>query len=219
MERLAYLIMSATYRLAIAVSLLLACLLYLPTARTQTALPKDKYLTFSVFNAGTLLPGNGTLGIFTTPVHPGLSVGMEFRYNRDTLKQWFQTATVGVLYHRYVQTAIQLYSETGFRRFIWSGLSAELRLGGGYLHAIPAVDVFEQRANGTYRRQQTLGRAQAMVGGTFGLGYTLRHAAVPLRFTLDYHFYLQLPFVRQYVPLLPVTTLHVGVAAPLSIFQ
>lgn len=69
-----------------------------------------KPLVVSLFNLGTQLPGSGTLGVFTTPVHPGLSVGTEFRYNRHPDNQFFQTAKLGFYYHQYVQTGIQMQS-------------------------------------------------------------------------------------------------------------
>lgn len=58
-----------------------------------------------------------------------------------------------------------------------------------------------------------------MAGGALGLSYTQQKAAKPLRFFLDYQFYLQMPFVKSYVPLLPNTLIHVGAAAPFSIFK
>lgn len=173
-------------------------------------------LVVSVFNNGTQLPGSGKLGVFTLPVHPGFSVGTEFRYNKHPKNIWFQTARLGLFYHQYSQTAIQLYSEAGYRRMIWRGTAAELRLGGGYLHSIPATEVFTLK-DGVYQRTLRFGRPQAMAGATLGLSYTLQ-GGKPWRFFLDYQFYLQMPFAKQYVPLVPNTALHVGVAAPILPF-
>jgi hypothetical protein len=181
-------------------------------AQSDTPLLK-KPLLVSLFNAGTQFPGSGILGVFTTPVHPGLSAGTEFRYNHHPKNQFFQTAKVAVSYHKYVQTSVQLYSETGYRRIIWRGFQAEFRLGAGYLHALAATQVFEAK-NGIYRKKTNLGRPQFMASSALGLGYEFTKGENPLRVFLDYQFYLQMPFVKSYVPLAPNTALHLGVAVP-----
>lgn len=177
----------------------------------QESTPAKLPLVVSVFNVGTQLPGSGG-GLFTQPLHPGISAGTEFRYNTNLKNQWFQTARVGFLYHRYAQTAIQLYTELGYRRQIWRGTAAELRLGGGYLHSFPGTEIFRLQ-DGRYTQKRNFGRPQAMAGGTFGLSYALPLGAAP-RIFLDYQFYLQMPFVKSYVPLLPNTALHLGIAFP-----
>ena len=192
----------------------LSCFCAAPNASAQQE-PKARYCLFSVFNAATQLPVGS---FFSHPVHPGAVVGVEFRHNRQPKNQWFQTTKLGFSHHRYVQSTVQLYSEIGYRRAIWRGTAAELRLGGGYLHAIPATEIFTLKGN-AYEKKTNLGRAQAMAGGALGLSYTQQNRAKPLRFSLDYQFYLQMPFVKQYVTLLPNTLLHAGVAAPLSIFK
>lgn len=190
------------------------CVFAMSDASAQPA-AKEKHLLFSIFNAATQLP----VGEFLPqPMHPGATAGMEFRYNRQPKNQWFQTARLGFSHHRYVQSSLQLYSEAGFRRAIWRGIAAEFRLGTGYLHAIPATEIFS--LNGGVREKKTnFGRPQIMAGGAFGLSYALQKGVNPWRFSLDYQFYLQLPFVRQYVTLLPNTLLHLGIAAPISILK
>lgn len=165
-------------------------------------------LTVSVYSVNTQLPG-GRL----TPVHPGIQAGTEFRYNRSVKNQWFQTAKLGVYYHKYSQTGIQLYSEGGYRRAIWKGLSAEFRLGVGYLHAIPDLQMFELK-DGQYERKRTIGRAQVMGSTALGLGYRLRESMDAPRVFIDYQFFLQMPFVKNYIPFMANTALHVGVAFP-----
>ncbi len=165
-------------------------------------------LVMSVFQQATLLPGaGGMFGLF----HPGVSAGTEFRYNKSTVNQWFQTAKIGVAYHQYVQTSIQLYSEAGYRRMLWRGIGVEGRVGTGYLHSIPGVEVFRLK-DGVYENKPRIGRPQVMFSGAAGAGYTLRQGAYPPRFFVDYQFYIQAPFVKQYVPLVPTTAVHAGVA-------
>jgi hypothetical protein len=54
-------------------------------AQEQT--PVKRPLTLSIFNTGTQLPGS----LFTLPVHPGLSAGTAFRYNRSEKNELYQT--------------------------------------------------------------------------------------------------------------------------------
>jgi hypothetical protein len=58
-----------------------------------------------------------------------------------------------------------------------------------------------------------------MAGVALGISYTQQKAANPLRFFVDYQFYMQMPFVKSYVPLMPNTLLHVGVGVPFSMFK
>jgi hypothetical protein len=168
-------------------------------------------LIISVFNVATLLPGSS--GNFS-PIHPGLSAGTEFRYNHSSKNQWFQTAKLAVSYHQYVQTSVQLFSEAGYRRDIWRGLGAEMRIGTGYLHSFPGVEFFQLK-DGVYEKKNRIGRPQLMLTSAVGISYTLQSGKIPTRFFLDYQFYLQMPFIKQYVPLVPNTVVHAGVALPL----
>lgn len=190
--------------------LLFASIIPLSAQREESA---KKPLTISLFNTGSQLPGSGALGVFSIPVHPGLCVGTEFRYNQHPQNHWFQTAKVGVFHHRLAQTAIQLYSEAGYRRIIGEHFAGEFRLGGGYLHAIPATEVFTQKESGTWEAAKSIGRPMAMISATLGANYLLEN---DVRLFLAYQFTMQLPFVREYVPLLPYTAIHAGIAFPIS---
>jgi hypothetical protein len=201
--------------LTVKLCLLLMVLHSATTTMAQDHSPKDRHLLLSVFNSGTQLPGN----FITVPVHPGVSAGIEFAHNRSTVNRWFQTARLGLLHHQYSQTAVQLYSEGGFRRSVWRGLSAEVRVGLGYLHSFTDVPIFKLKSEGTYKRVSKFGRPQFMTGGALGMGYTFHKSAHPWRLQVDYQFYVQTPFINEYVPLLPVSALHVGSAIPLSVFK
>lgn len=181
----------------------------------QEKLQKERFLLFSVFNSGTQLPGN----IFTLPIHPGATVGMEFAHNRNPVNRWFQTAKVGILYHQYSQTAVQVFTEGGYRRSIWQGFSVELRLGVGYLHSFTDVPIFKLGPDGNYNQVSRLGRPQFMASSALGIGHTFLNAKHPWRLQLDYQFYLQTPFINEYVPLLPVNALHLGCAIPVSVLK
>ena len=77
-------------------------------------------LTISIFKVATQLPGGRV-----TPIHPGIELGTEFRYNHSAKNQWLQTIKVGGYYHQYSQTALQLYSELNCRRKIFQKISGD----------------------------------------------------------------------------------------------
>lgn len=176
--------------------------------------PAKRPLVFSAFNLGTQLPGSGIAGVFTIPIHPGITAGTEWRYNRHPNRQFFQTLKFGVYYHQYVQTGIQLYSEAGYRQHVFRGSFAELRLGGGYLHAFSGTEVFTLK-NGEYVKKSAYSRPQFMATSSLALSYQFRKGKIPPRIFLEYQFFLQMPFVRNYIPLEPNTAFHAGVALPI----
>lgn len=171
-------------------------------------------LEFTVFDNATLLPGSGALGVLGIPVHPGLSAGTEWRYNHHPKNVWYQTARAAYHYHKYVQHSVQLYSEFGYRRQL-GRFDTGLRLGAGYLHAIPANKIFKLNDQGRYERQRSIGRPQFMATSALALGFRVAGEPVrPVRAVLAYQFYLQMPFSPGYVPLVPNSALHLGLSFP-----
>jgi len=191
----------------------LICFLGLKLHACMAQAPRRQIIV-GVFNTATLLTGK----VISKPLHPGLLLGAEFRYNHSVSNQWFQTAKLAFSYHQYAQTTFQLYSEAGYRRLLWKGIGAELRLGAGYLHAFPATELFKLE-NGMYFKKTNWGRPQCMAGAALGLNYSLPNRFWLNQVFVDYQFYLQLPFVKSYVPLLPNTLLHAGVTLPFPKFK
>lgn len=172
-------------------------------------------LVVTVCNNATLLPGSGKLGVFGIPVHPGFTVGTAFRYNQHPQNELFQTATLGYHYHHYVQHSLRLYSEFGYRRHFKSPWDAGTRLGIGYLHSIPDHQIFELDSEGRYQKQSSWGRPQFMASLAVEAGYSIPNRNdTNFRLFVAYQFYLQMPFVQEYVPLMPNTAFHLGVALP-----
>jgi hypothetical protein len=54
-----------------------------------------------------------------------------------------------------------------------------------------------------------------MATSALGLSYQVQKGQNSPRFFLDYQFFLQMPFVKSYVPLAPNTVFHVGAAVPI----
>lgn len=168
-------------------------------------------LSVSIFNNGSSLPGKGYAGVFSKTIHPGICLGTAHSYRKQEKSELFQTLKLGYFYHRHNQHAVQLYSELGYRYLTRSGFYGEALLGAGYLHSFADVAQFKWEG-GRYVRKTNLGRPQLMMTVSLGAGYDLSgRSKLPLRIFLQYQFWLQAPFVKKYVPLLPNTALHAGV--------
>jgi hypothetical protein len=166
-------------------------------------------LTISLFTVATQLPGGKMV-----PLHPGIELGTEFRYNKAEKNQWLQTVKVGVYYHQYSQTGLQLYSELNYRRKVWQKIRGDVKLGAGYLHAIPDLQTFVLK-DGVYVKKNSLGRPQFMVSLSLGAGYQVFQSADSPVLFITYQSFLQMPFIKSYVPVLPNTALHLGISIPL----
>jgi hypothetical protein len=118
-------------------------------------------VTISIFTVATQLPGGKI-----TPLHPGLEMGTEFRYNHSDKNQWLQTIKAGGYYHQYSQTALQLYSELNYRRKIFQKMSGDAKLGMGYMYAIPDLQTFELK-DGNYEEKKTI--RQVTIYGICGI--------------------------------------------------
>lgn len=172
-------------------------------------------LRITIFDNGTKLPGGSKLLLINLPIHPGITIGTEHQWNNNEKKQWFQSVVLGYFYHRYMQHAIQVYTEAGYRYNCKVRLSFEGKIGLGYLHSIPATEIYKIDNNGEYIRANRFGRAQFMLPVvSFGIAHRLRNTDISLFF--NYQFWLQLPFVKQYVPVLPNTSFHIGVNIPIN---
>jgi hypothetical protein len=169
-------------------------------------------LALSFFNNGTALPGTGYAGVFSKKVHPGITVGTRHLYHQKPGHELFQTLKLGYFYHQFSQHALQLYTELGYRYLFSDRISAEGLLGAGYLHAFSDVQQF-RFDNGHYVKKANWGRPQLMGTASIGLGYRFAiHTSYPFRLFIKYQFWLQMPFVNKYVPVLPNTALHFGIS-------
>jgi hypothetical protein len=191
-------------------------LLLLLCTCTLAAQERVRPISVSLFNNGTSLPGSGYAGVFSKTIHPGITLGTAHQYKQGLRSELFQTFKLGYFYHRHNQHAVQLYSEAGYRYFIAGGFYGEALLGGGYLHSFADIAQFKWK-DGQYVKKANLGRPQLMVAVSLAAGYDLHTATkLPLKLFLQYQFWLQTPFVKKYVPLLPNTALHIGAVYSLT---
>ncbi|MGZ5304719.1 MAG: hypothetical protein ACXWDO_11440, partial [Bacteroidia bacterium] len=66
-------------------------------------------------------------------------------------------------------------------------------------------------SDGVYVRKPNYGKPEAMGSIAVGAGYKINDG---VRIFTNYQFWLQAPFIKQYVPVLPNTALHLGISYP-----
>jgi hypothetical protein len=168
-------------------------------------------LSFSLFDNATVLPQHGLHSMFKSPLHPGFTIGTEISWRKRSKTEIYQTIKAGYFYQRFVQHAIQLYTETGYRYTHKTGFGAFAQLGAGYLHSFVDQQQFVFK-NGEYKKKFPFGRAQAMLSLTPGIFFDFsKKLNKPVSVFIAYQAWFQFPYVRQYVPLFPNAAFHLGV--------
>jgi hypothetical protein len=155
------------------------------------------------------MPGKGYLGIFTVPVHPGGAVG-----TRITLKEWeksslYESFMLGGYYHKYSQLAFELYSELIYQQR-FGAFALEPQFHAGYMMAFSDIQEFKLEGEG-YQKDNFTGKSRFLSGIGLGLSWTFNEGKDnPVKVNLAYLVNLQLPFVRNYAPVLIITSLQAG---------
>lgn len=168
--------------------------------------------SFSVFNNAIAMPFTGKIGIIHAPLHPGLSVGKNHYWNNKPQHQLFQTFTLGVFYQQYVQTGVQFYSAFNYRYQSNFKMGFDAHLGVGYLHAFRDLQQFELNGEGAYQKKANWGQPKLMIPAGITISYLINNKIRPF---IGYQIWFQTPFSKQYIPILPNTSLHLGVTMPI----
>ncbi len=163
--------------------------------------------TFSAYNNAIALPLSGRIGIVHTPFHPGISVTRNHYWNNSQTHQIFQTFTAGLFYQQYVQTGVQLYSAFNYRYQMPFKLGLAAHLGVGYLHAFRDLQQFQLNDNQEYEKKVNLGRPGLMIPFGVSFSYKINESWRPF---LGYQMWFQTPFSKEYISILPNTSLHIG---------
>lgn len=172
----------------------------------QTPKKQLQYFSIALTNSASSYPVVGAAELWKARMHPGFTLGTGFNWKRADHLAWAQTFKIAYFYHRYIQQAVLLYTESGIR-YTCGKLGISTMLGAGYLHSIPATGRFRRLKDGTYASFGKFGRPQAMLGFTVGLDYPLTPSN---RIFTRFQTLVQTPFIPGYVPLLPVNQFHLG---------
>ena len=169
-------------------------------------------LSLSVFNHATALPPQN----FSGQIHPGIDIGFTTRNGSLNAKSGFINWKTGYYYHRLVHHGIQLYGEYNK---IYPVIKNKVMLGWsgglGYLHTIELHEKFTLKSDGNYTRTGKLGKPHAQAS----LAAKIIVSGKSISPYLEYRLRLSTPFVNNYVPLLPSTSLHLGIYYIIETFK
>lgn len=191
--------------------LCIACILLSGVGLTQG---RQKSLSFALTNNQTAYPFSKLGALVAGTYHPGFEAGYSFNWQTKQKHDWFQSFKAGYFFHRFVQHAIPLYTQAGYRYKFGNTFSAQGALGAGYLHSIPATAVMKMDANGNYKNARGIGRPQALLNVTLGGSYHFTWNKKPVAAFLQYQQQVQTPFNASYVPLLPYNAFGIGLSTP-----
>jgi hypothetical protein len=96
---------------------------------------------------------------------------------------------------------------------LYRRLSADMRLGAGYLLAISDLQNFTLK-DGKYQEKNTVARSQFMASVFLGFAWKLGHDLNSPGIFAGMSCFFQMPFIKSYVPILPNTAWHAGVSVP-----
>ena len=194
-------------------NLSIVLLLAFAASKTVAQSKQPEYFA-TLTNNAISFPFGGTLGVIHQPLHLGFGLGMIVKHwNKSPQHQIYQTARFGLIYQQYVQTAVQLYSDFNYRFQLSTGFGVGANAGLGYVHSFNGVQQFKANAQGQYEKTGKLGRPNVMipVGLNVGYAFTLKNDT-QLRPFIEYQLWLQTPFAKEYIPILPNSALHIGIA-------
>ena len=178
---------------------------------------KNRQISIAFLNTGSAYPFSQFGKLFTGIEHPGIEIGYGFNWKTKSKHDWFQEIKVSYFYHRFVQHGIPLYTDIGYRYKFSHALSAQVAVGAGYMQSIPATAKLKLSDNGEYKNDKGIGRSQAVAVLNLGIGYTIHPAAKKTaKVFITYQQFLQTPFVKAYVPILPYNSLLIGCSIPLQ---
>lgn len=166
-------------------------------------------------NSHTALPFGSFSKLFSGPIHPGIEAGTEITWSEKKKHDWFQSFRIGYTYHRLVQHSIVLYTEFGYRYKLPYGFAASIKLGGGYMKAIVANQVFaDGQGSQVQYSKAAFGRSQANIMTTLSIAKEIGQNG--FKAYLEYQQRLQTPFIQAYVDILPYNIILAGISIPIK---
>ncbi len=195
--------------------LIMACLL-LPAFCASAQARKQKSLALSFTNNNTAKPFQKFSSLFSDVVHPGVRVSYGFNWRTKPKHDWFQQFHAGYFYHRFVQHAIPLYTDFGYRYKLSTSVHLAASIGAGYMHSIPTTAVLEIDEEGEYTNGKGIGRPQGIATFTLEVRYNFNVSNNKAALFFNYQQQLQTPFIKSYVPLLPYNVAALGLSIPLK---
>lgn len=181
------------------------------------AQPKNsKYLSISMSTTQNAIPFSKFAGMFDENLHPGIEITKGTNFHTGKKHDWFFELRLAYFFHRFVQHGLAIYGSLGYRYKVTGRMFLSSSLGGGYQHSIPVTRQLKAGNSGNYENAKGIGRMQVIATFNLSAGYELNPKAErSVTVFTGYQQRVQFPFVSSYVPLLPYSSLHVGITTPL----
>jgi len=160
----------------------------------------------SLFNESTSMPYTRFV---TTPVHPGIQLGTEFKLREGRGGRMYLGAHGGYFHHDHLAQGFYLGSELGYAYRTAIGTSVGASLGLGYLRTYVTGPEFVF-ANGSYHRRPDTGNGRMMPSFSLEIGQHLRKEHYAPQLFVRYQTWLEYPYSPGFIELMSHTSLHVG---------
>jgi hypothetical protein len=179
---------------------------------------QQKSYGFAIGNHATSLPITGYPQLFYSNFHPGIDFNYMRTINKSTKNLLHVRLNGSLIYQRFVQT-INIYTvNLVYDRLLNSRINFNVSLGGGYGAAFEGGAVAKLNNEGVYEtKSRFIPRSQFIGQFQTGISYALKKDnADGLRITAQFRTIIQGPFVKDYVPLLPVNAFLLGFQLPIK---
>jgi hypothetical protein len=177
---------------------------------------RPKQMSFAVSNVMPAMPFGKFAGFFNQNFHPGIEAGYTVTWKKIKKHEWFQDIQAEYFYHRFVQHGFSLYTDFGYRYNFNRFLSSDISLGAGCMLSVPATASLVLNDKGDYDFNPHAARLQTIAPFNIGLAYVVKPSAKkPVKIFSRYQQKIQCAFIKEYVPLLPYTSLSLGIAVSL----
>ena len=135
----------------------------------------------------------------------GISAGVDIPFSKNNSNhfQWSQSFRAGYLNNPGIQHAFRLYTEPTLLYKLSFENSQMLQTGLqlGYMRVYPKGGMISRQQEKIHINRN--GRGQFTGGLMLGAGHRFQNGSAELQNTLQYHFWLQGPFIPERAPLLP----------------
>ncbi|MBL7811856.1 MAG: hypothetical protein JNL57_06495 [Bacteroidetes bacterium] len=163
-------------------------------------------------------PVTGFPSVFRSAIHPGLDGYLETRLNKKEHNQFVLQLGLGVLYHRFFQTAIKLYPWLDYRYAPKGPWKVSVGLGAGYQHSFPAYGILRKNAAGEWVQIPAWhGRPQFIAGAGLGVSRAMQSDDPDgIRWEFRLRSSIQTPFAKSYIPMIPYNSVMLGLSLPVQ---
>lgn len=195
---------------------MLLVVISLASASTQST-----FVGLTLSNNTTGLPVITYPDLFYTQFHPGLEATYSKQLNKNAKNRLYINGNFGFYYHQFVQSLVRIYPTVSYERSISKSFNLGVGLGAGYGLSFEGDNAFVQQEDGTYRNKAFGGaRSQYILGLELGMTYSFRKDKIQSpQLVVLFKSFMQGTYVKNYVPLLPLNSLNIGIRIPLQTIE